>query len=83
MKASEFEAKFETGEDITEDLDLARARRVNHVQRRINVDFPVWMIRSLSEEARRLGVSRQSLIKLWISERLDADSSGARTAPRS
>lgn len=83
MKASEFDAKFESGEDITEYLDLTRARCPNHDQRRISVDFPVWMLRSLDREARRLGVPRQSIIKLWIRERLDAGSPGTPATPSS
>ncbi len=53
------------------DLDVTQARRPNQDQRRVNVDFPVWMIESLDREARRLGVTRQSIIKIWIAERLE------------
>ena len=70
MKASDLDRKFDEGEEITEFLDLKRARRPVQEQKRVNVDFPVWMIRSLDKEARRLGVTRQSIIKVWISERL-------------
>ena len=70
-KTKEFEAKFDEGEDVSQYLDLSKAKRVNHEQKRVNVDFPVWMVQSLDREAKRLGVPRQSLIKLWISERLD------------
>lgn len=70
-KAADFDRKFAAGEDITRYLDLDRARRPEHEQRRVNVDFPVWMILSLDREARRLGVPRQSIIKLWIAERLE------------
>ena len=71
MKASEFDKRFDDGEDITGELDLASARRPNREQRRVNVDFPTWMIASLDREARRLGVTRQSIIKVWIAERLE------------
>jgi hypothetical protein len=72
MKASEFDKKFDDGvEDIMDDLDLSRARRPNKEQQRVNVDFPVWMVRSLDREASRLGVTRQSIIKIWIAERLE------------
>jgi hypothetical protein len=71
MKASELDKRFDEGEDITSELDLANARRPNREQRRVNVDFPVWMIDSLDREARRLGVTRQSIIKVWIAERLE------------
>jgi biotin operon repressor len=70
MKASELDRKFEAGEDITSVLEIARARRTNQEPRRVNVDFPTWMIHSLDKEANRLGVTRQSIIKIWISERL-------------
>jgi hypothetical protein len=71
MKAEEFDQKFDDGEDVTGDLDLAATRRPALEQRRVNVDFPAWMIESLDREARRLGVTRQSIIKLWIAERLE------------
>jgi uncharacterized DUF497 family protein len=71
MKAGEFDQKFDDGEDVTGDLDLAGIRRPSLEQRRVNVDFPSWMIESLDREARRLGVTRQSIIKLWIAERLE------------
>jgi hypothetical protein len=71
MKAKEFDRKFDDGEDITEFLDLSKARRPGHEQRRVNVDFPLWMIEALDHEANRLGVTRQSIIKVWIAERLE------------
>ena len=71
MKASDFDRKFDEGEDIAGDLDLSKARRPAQEQRRVNVDFPEWMIQSLDREARRLGVTRQSIIKVWIAERLE------------
>jgi hypothetical protein len=72
MKAEAFDRKHDANEaDILDDLDLSSARRPNQSQRRVNVDFPVWMIDSLDREARRLGVTRQSIIKMWLSERLD------------
>ncbi len=70
MKAEAFDKKFDEGEDITEYLDLSKARRPIQEQRRVNVDFPLWMIHQLDKEARRLGVPRQSIIKLWVAERL-------------
>jgi hypothetical protein len=71
MKAEEFDKKFEEGKDITGHLDLSRARRANQELKRVNVDFPVWVIKALDKEARRLGVSRQALLKIWIAERLE------------
>jgi macrodomain Ter protein organizer (MatP/YcbG family) len=71
MKASNFDKKFDKGEDITRYLDLSRATKPGQEQKRVNVDFPVWMIHRLDREARRLGVPRQSLIKIWIAERLE------------
>ena len=70
MKAKEFDRKFESGEDITKYLDLSNARRPRQEQKRVNVDFPVWMIQSLDKEAKRLGVPRQSLIKVLVAEHL-------------
>jgi hypothetical protein len=71
MSADEFERRFDAGEDITDMLDLARAERVYPKVQRVNVDFPRWMVESLDREASRLGVTRQSLIKMWIAERLE------------
>jgi len=70
MKASELDKKFDEGEDISEFLDLSQARRPGQEQKRVNVDFPIWMIHRLDKEAKRLGVPRQSIIKIWIAERL-------------
>ncbi|EAU55277.1 type II toxin-antitoxin system BrnA family antitoxin [Mariprofundus ferrooxydans] len=70
MKAKDFDQAFENGGDITGELDLTRARRPELEQKRVNVDFPVWMIHQLDREARRLGVTRQSVIKMWLAERL-------------
>ena len=71
MKARDFDKKFDQGEDITSELDLSKARRRNQEPKRINVDFPTWMIESLDREAKRLGVTRQSIIKVWIAEMLE------------
>jgi hypothetical protein len=70
MKAREFEKKFDAGEDVSGDIDWVQARRPNLVARRVNVDFPAWVVEALDREARRLGVTRQALVKLWIAERL-------------
>jgi len=71
MKAEEFDRLFDQGKDITHLLDLASARRPNQEQKRVNVDFPVWMVNKLDKEAKRLGVTRQSIIKVWLAERLE------------
>ena len=70
MKASEFDKKFDDGENILAELDVSRSRRPGEETRRINVDFPAWMVTSMDREARRLGVTRQSIIKMWLAERL-------------
>ena len=70
MKASELDKKFDDDENILEYLDVSAARRPGLEQKRVNVDFPIWMIRSLDKKAKRLGVPRQSIIKIWIAERL-------------
>ena len=71
MKAKKFEQQFDEGVDITASLDLSKAKRVLQEQKRVNVDFPTWMIDSLDREARKLGVTRQSIIKVWLAERLE------------
>ena len=75
MKAKDFDQKFDRGEDITSDLDVSKARRLNQEPKRINVDFPTWMIESLDREAKRLGITRQSIIKVWIAEMLERKAS--------
>ncbi len=71
MKAKDFDQKFDRGqEDIIEDLDLSQMRRPRHESKQINVDFPLWMIDALDKEANRLGISRQSIIKVWIADHL-------------
>jgi hypothetical protein len=71
MKASEFDKKFDKGENIVGDLDLSKAKRPEQEQKRVNVDFPLWMIQLLDREAKRLGVPRQSILKRWVAERLE------------
>jgi hypothetical protein len=71
MKATELDQRFDAGEDISDVVDWDSARRINHEPRRVNVDFPAWMITSMDQEADRLGISRQALIKVWIAERLE------------
>jgi hypothetical protein len=74
MNASKLDKRFDAGDDITSELELDKARRPNCEQRRVNVDFPLWMVDSLDREAKRLGVTRQSIIKVWIAERLEKES---------
>ena len=76
MKAKTFDKKFDENKKMTGDLDLSKARRPNQEQKRVNVDFPVWMIESLDKEAKHLGVTRQSIIKVWLAERLKKIASG-------
>jgi hypothetical protein len=71
MKANEFDKKFDSGTDIINTLDLSKAKRPMLDQKRVNVDFPLWMIESMDREANRLGVTRQSIIKIWLAERLE------------
>ena len=72
MKAKDFDKKFDENKtDIIDDLDLFTLNRPNQQQKRVNVDFPVWVIDSLDKEAGRVGVSRQSIIKLWLVEKLE------------
>ncbi len=71
MRAKDIEKKFDKGEDISKYLDISKARRPEQEQKRVNVDFPLWMIQQLDKEAKRLGVPRQSIIKVWVAERLE------------
>jgi len=70
MKAKELDKKFDEGKSVLEHLNFSKARRPNLEQKRVNVDFPIWMIQSLDKKAKRLGVPRQSIIKIWLAERL-------------
>ena len=72
MKAKKFEQQFDEGVDITASLDLTKAKRALQKHKRVNVDFPAWMVDSLDREASKLGVTRQSVIKVWLAERLEA-----------
>jgi hypothetical protein len=76
MKASEFDTKFDAGEDMKDALDFALARRPNLESRRVNVDFPAWVVEGLDRQAKRLGVTRQSLIKMWIAQKLEHPTDG-------
>ncbi len=76
MKAKEIDKKFDDNkEDILDAFDLSKARRPNQEQKRVNVDFPTWMVTSLDKEAKHLGVTRQSIIKVWLAERLEKTAS--------
>ncbi len=77
MKAKELDKIFDSGEDITSHLDLSTKQRPGLKQRRVNVDFPDWIIESLDREASRIGVTRQSIIKVWIAERIKEEASSS------
>ncbi len=70
MKANDFDEKFDNGEDISAFLDYDKARRIKHNPKRINLDMPLWMLEKIDIEASRLGVTRQSIIKFWVAEKL-------------
>ena len=70
IKAEEFDQMFERGENIISYLDISQAIKPGQEQKRVNVDFPIWMIQSMDKEAKKIGVTRQSIIKVWIAERL-------------
>jgi hypothetical protein len=71
MKANEFDKQFDSGAEIISALDLSKAKRPMLDQKRVNVDLPIWMIKSIDREANLLGVTRQSTIKIWLAERLE------------
>ncbi len=75
MKAKNFEEQFDAGLDLTASLDLSKAKRGLQTQKRVNIDFPTWMVDSLDREASKLGVTRQSVIKVWLAERLESGAS--------
>ena len=75
MKAEQLDDIFESGADLLSHLDLSTARRLNLQQKRVNVDLPIWMIENLDKEADRVGVTRQSIIKVWLAERLKMERS--------
>ncbi len=70
MKANKFDKEFNEGKDISKYLDISKAKRPEQEQKRINVDFPLWMVHQMDKEAKRLGLPRQAIIKVWIAERL-------------
>ena len=71
MKAKDFDKKFESGEDLTEDLDFTKSQRVDQAPKRVNIDFPVWVVEQLDKQSKRLGITRQALVKVWIAEKLE------------
>jgi hypothetical protein len=75
MKAKDLDRRFDAGEDVTKYLDLSKARRPAHEQKRVNVDFPIWMVESLDREAKRLGVPRQALIKVLVARHFEKTTS--------
>ena len=81
MKAKQFDKEFDAGKDVSSALDLAKARHPKHEPKRVNVDFPTWMIERLDREASRLGVTRQSIIKVWLAERLERSATTQQMEP--
>jgi hypothetical protein len=75
MKAEQLDDIFDSGADLVPHLDLSTVRRLNLEQKRVNVDLPIWMIENLDQEADRIGVTRQSIIKVWLAERLKMERS--------
>jgi hypothetical protein len=71
MKATEFDERFEAGENMSAHVDWTKARHLNVEAKRVNVDFPTWVVASLDRQAQKLGITRQALIKMWIAERLE------------
>ena len=72
MKAEELDKKFDDNEeDVIQYFDMSTARRPNQEQRQVSINFPFWMLNSLDKEANRIGVTRESIIKFWLAERLE------------
>jgi hypothetical protein len=71
MKASKIDKVFdENQEDVLQYFDTSKIKMINEEPKRINIDFPAWMVKSLDKEARHIGVSRQAIIKMWLAEKL-------------
>ena len=83
MKATKFDQMFDAGESVIDHLDLSKATRPGLEAKRVNVDFPLWMVQSIDRHARRFGITRQSLIKMWLAERLEQVPSTADARPGS
>jgi hypothetical protein len=83
MKANIFDNQFDEGADMTASLDLTKAKRVLLNPKRVNVDFPAWMVESLDREAGKLGITRQSIIKVWLAERLEDSASSSQSLKQS
>jgi len=66
-----FDRRFEAGGDMRPYLDLKKAKVEGIEKKKINLDMPEWIIEGLDEEAQRLGITRQLVIKTWLAERLD------------
>ena len=80
MKASELDKKFDDNqEDILEYFDTSKIRMINEEPKRVNIDFPTWMVQSLDKEAKHIGVSRQAVIKMWLAEKLESLNSKVKT----
>lgn len=72
IRGEELDRMFDDGEDVSAYFDLSTATRINQKPKRVNVDFPAWMVRRLDQQAEKRGVTRQALIKMWLADRLEA-----------
>jgi len=75
ITAKEFDSKFDNSEDITEHLDTTKSMKLEEFEKtiktkKVNVDFPENILKLLDQEAKTIGVTRQSIIKMWIAQRL-------------
>lgn len=73
--AANLEAKFDAGEDVSDYFDWSKATRPGLKKDRINLDLPQWIVDKLDRHARKAGVARQSLVKVWMVERLAQEES--------
>ncbi len=80
MKAKDFDKAFDEGSDISQYLDISKARRPQQEKKKMKIDFPIWMYQSLDKEAKRLGVTQQSIVKVWIAERLESQINSLRVS---
>ncbi|MFA7569704.1 MAG: CopG family antitoxin [Sulfurimonadaceae bacterium] len=71
ITAKEFDTLFDNSDDISQFVDYSNAHRPNLVQKRVNLDLPLWMIEKLDKEAKRLGVARQAIMKMFLAQHLE------------
>ena len=68
LTAARLDELHDAGGDLSAHLDLEKATRPGREVQRVNVDFPVDLLRAIDREAKRIGVTRQAFIKLRLAD---------------